>query len=192
MGLLWIAGRLPSLNQIIEESAGASKGWSVYNKTKQRWSQQVARMARAKDVKPIGPSYFAYLFCEPNRKVDPSNLVGGGVKILEDAFQVSGLLQNDGWNDVLGYVGYWEKMAHRVGCLVYWGPSLPSKETMLVLLEQELNGNQDAEDRARSGDSRDAGHRPNHAKAAARHASAGEQLGSGSALDGGGKASAGG
>lgn len=157
MGLLWIAGRLPSLNQIIEESAGASKGWSKYNQTKQRWTAQVILMARTKNIGAIPPSYFAYLFCEPNRKADPSNIVGGGVKIIEDALQAAKLLENDGWHDVLGYVGYWERMAHRVGCLVYWGPSLPSKETMLVLLEQELNGHQNRQDRHGVGDCSDAG-----------------------------------
>jgi hypothetical protein len=177
MGLLWVAGRLPSLNQIIAESAGASSGWSKYAQTKKRWTEQVVLMARTKDLAPIPPSYMAYLFCEPNRKVDPSNMVGGGVKVLEDALQAAGLLQNDGWTDILGYVGYWEKMAHRVGCLVYWGPSLPSKETMLVLLEQEINGNPRRQDRDGTRNRSDAGRRSDAEEASGGDAQPGGSLG---------------
>ncbi len=150
MGLLWIAGRLPSLNQVIAESAGASSGWSKYAQTKKRWAKQIVLMARVKDLKPIPPSYFGYLICEPNKRVDPSNLVAGAVKVIEDALQESGLLQNDGWSDVLGYIGYWQVAAHRVGTLVYWGPSLPSKETMMALWAEEV-GQYDSRKKDRDG-----------------------------------------
>lgn len=153
MGLLWVAGRLPSLNQVIEMSAGANSGWSKYGEVKKKWSQQIVLMARVKNLQPIPPSYFGYLCCEPNRRADPSNIVGGAVKVIEDALQMAGLLQNDGWNDILGYVGYWQVAAHRVGTLVYWGPSLPSKQTMETLWQEEIgtqNGHQ-SESKDRSG-----------------------------------------
>lgn len=178
MGLLWISGRLPSLNQVIAESAGANKGWSAYAATKKRWAQQIALMARVKDLKPIPPSFFGYLVCEPNRRVDPSNMVGGAVKVIEDALQEAGLLQNDGWNDVLGYIGYWQVAAHRVGTLVYWGPSLPSKETMCALWAEEI-GNGNPSQKAGNGTGNRGDDRPGaHAQeAAARDAPAGSKLG---------------
>jgi hypothetical protein len=139
MDCLWIPGRLMGLNDIIEQSAGASKGWSKYNATKQKWAGNIALLANAKGIDVIGPNYFTYLFCEPNQKRDPSNIVAGGVKLIEDALQAATLLKNDGWNDILGFTGYWVRKAERVGCLVHWNPDgVVSRETMGVLLGVEL------------------------------------------------------
>jgi hypothetical protein len=139
MGTLWIPGRMMGLNDIIEQSAGASKGWSAYNASKQKWAGNIALLANAKGVQAIPPGYFTYLFCEPNQRRDPSNIVAGGVKLIEDALQAATLLKNDGWTDILGFTGYWIRKAERVGCLVHWNhDACVSRETMTVLLDEEV------------------------------------------------------
>ena len=142
MGCLWVSGRLPGLNDIIEQSAGASSGWSKYNQTKQAWSANIGLLAAMKGVGAIPPGYFTYLFAEPNCRRDPSNVVAGGVKLIEDALQAAKLLKNDGWTDVLGFCGYWIKKPERVGTLVHWNPDgCVSKDTMIALMREETEGN---------------------------------------------------
>lgn len=142
MGSLWVCGRMPGQNELLAGRAHASHGWSEYNSTKQRLAAQVILLARVKGLSSIGPSYFTYLFVEPNQKRDPSNVVSGGIKVLEDAFVKGGFLENDGWAHVLGFVGYWVKR-DKGGCLAHWrSDRLASKDEMVVLLEEEMkNGN---------------------------------------------------
>ena len=167
------------MNDVIAESAGASSGWSKYNATKKKWSGNIRLLANVKGLAHIGPSYFSYMFFEHSRRRDPSNIVSGGVKLVEDSLQEAGLLQNDGWEHVLGYVGYWHVAAHRVGCLVYWGESLASRETMLALWGQELEnyGNSNRSNGNGTGNRSHAGHRSHTEQAATGDAPAGSKLG---------------
>lgn len=131
---------MPGLNEIISSSATATRGWSAYNTLKQKFTGQVTPLARVAGLGAIGPGFFTYLFIEPDRKRDPSNVVGGGVKLIEDALQASGLLPNDGWAHVLGYTAFWR--VGKPGCLVHWSPTeTQTKDAMEALLEKELNGN---------------------------------------------------
>lgn len=149
--LLRIGSRLPGLNEIISSSATATRGWSGYNTLKQRFTAQVILFARVRGLTAIGPGFFTYLFVEPDRRRDPSNVVGGGVKLIEDALQAAELLPNDGWQHVLGYVGYWTVGA-RPCCLVSWSANgIETKEAMMALLEKE-KGHGTANDGRRTAD----------------------------------------
>lgn len=164
---LWVPARLPGQNELLAGRAHASRGWSEYNSTKQRLAAQVILLARVKGLSSIEPSFFTYLFVEPNRKRDPSNVASGGIKILEDAFVKGGFLENDGWSHVLGIQAHWICEPNRAGCLVHWGAELLTKEAMLLLLEKEReNGNFND----RPGIARDESPRTRLAKAARRRA----------------------
>lgn len=107
---LWIPGRLPGLNDIIEARRSRWKGGpgDGYNTMKKRWSRLIARIAASAGVlDTIDRGHFTYLFVEPNRKRDPSNIIAGGVKILEDSMQGCGLLRGDGWRNVLDMKAHW-------------------------------------------------------------------------------------
>jgi hypothetical protein len=57
-------------------------------------------------MRPFGPSMLLYVFWEADRRRDPSNVVGGGVKIVEDALQAAGYMRGDGWGDVLHFTAF--------------------------------------------------------------------------------------
>lgn len=152
--ILWIPGRLPGLNELLSGQSSASRGWSAYNSQKQAWAASIAALADSSGITPLGAGYFTYLFVEQNQKRDPSNIVAGGVKILEDAFVKAGILENDGWSQILGFVGYWTK-SDRAGCLVHWDLyNMPSKQGMLQLLKKAMENGKAYAGR------RDVGNRP--------------------------------
>lgn len=139
---LFLPFQLPGLNEILVGQSGAIKGWSKYNDSKQKLSGDIVLLARRRGLGTLGSGFFTYLLLETSQRRDPSNLVSGAVKIIEDALKVSGYLENDGWAHVLGFVGYWVK-SDKGGCLVHWRPDrLASKVEMIDLLEEEeKNGN---------------------------------------------------
>lgn len=136
-GCLWVPVRLPGLNELLAGQASASRGWSAYNQKKQQLTAQIVLLARWRGIGLIDPSFFTYLFAEPNKRRDPSNLTAAGIKLLEDALCAGGHLANDGWEHVLGFCSYWVCSKDSPGVLVHWGDSLQTKEAMEALLERE-------------------------------------------------------
>lgn len=113
MQRLWIPGRIPGLNEIIEASVASGpvdargKRSSSYRRDKKALTATIDILVGWQKVKPMAAGYFTYLFCEPNRRRDPSNFVAGGVKVIEDALRKAGVIPGDGWNVVRGYAPYW-------------------------------------------------------------------------------------
>lgn len=164
--VLWVPGRLPGLNELLNGKSQARNGWNAYNQTKQRWTASVILLSRVRGLSAVGPGYWSYLCAEPNQKRDPLNIVAGAVKILEDALVKGGLLENDGWADVLGFVGYWVHRREQAGCLLRWHPSeLATKQAMLALLDKEM-ANESANQASRYSGA-DVGNGTNHARARA-------------------------
>jgi Holliday junction resolvase RusA-like endonuclease len=115
---LWIPGPLPGLNEIINSKrarwGGNADGYSALKKT---WNQKVALAARAAGTKPVTAARFIYEIREVNKRRDPSNIVSGALKLVEDGLQCAGVISNDGWRQVLGYTVRW-CVAERPGVLV--------------------------------------------------------------------------
>lgn len=44
-----------------------------------------------------------YRYYEASRRRDPSNVSSFAVKVIEDALQACGVLEDDGWNNIQGY-----------------------------------------------------------------------------------------
>lgn len=97
--------RLPNANDLIEAATqqfrknGKVVG-NAYRQMKGTWAGTLALLARSQGFACREGGHFTYIFHEPNRKRDPSNVVIGGLKLIEDALQEAGLLGNDGWNHV--------------------------------------------------------------------------------------------
>ncbi len=174
---LWIAGRLPGLNEMLAGNR-ASGRWNSYNEVKCMWYGQIKLLALARGLTMQVPGQATLLFCEPNRKRDPDNVVAGGAKILLDSLVGCEVLPGDDWTAVLGLHGFWHHTPGRAGCLFHWGDELLSKPEMLRLLEKEgKDGNSIDKNGSGSGNSRHAGPGAHHAKAAGGHASARSKLG---------------
>ena len=107
MQTLWVPGRLPGLNDIIEGGRGAGKGTGrAWQHEKRNWEHKIGLLAHVQGLKRFDAACFTYLFVEPNKRRDPSNFTAGGVKIIEDALQAF-WVENDGWKHVLGMAKYW-------------------------------------------------------------------------------------
>ncbi len=112
---LTIPARMPGLNdllrakmQIGEGVSAKGKRWNGYAAMKRKYGNLVALCARSQGFQPITePCHFEYEFGEPKRNRDPSGLVSGGIKLIEDGLQEAGLLQNDNWEWVLSFVATW-------------------------------------------------------------------------------------
>lgn len=115
---------MPGFNEILNAKGAAfGGGRSAYTRMKKQWAKKIAWAASMQGFEPVERGHFTYLFREPSRRRDPSNVMAG-VKFLEDALQLCGLcsqcekkgrksgscesaecnplLPNDGWNEVLG------------------------------------------------------------------------------------------
>jgi hypothetical protein len=112
---LFIPGPLPGLNEIIDAKARTSKTagsggrrWDAYSDMKRALGVKVMLVARARGFKKIEkPAIFMFEFLEPNRRRDPDNFVSGGKKVIFDALQEAGLLENDNWEWVKGFPCSW-------------------------------------------------------------------------------------
>ena len=135
--ILRIPGRLPGLNELLAGKASQKNGWNAYNALKQRWYGQIRMLAQAARIEAIGPGYFTLVFSEPDRRRDPDNLAGGGIKLIFDSLVGAGVMKGDSWAHVLGFVSYWVHTPGEAGCLVHHGDALLTKDDALSLLEKE-------------------------------------------------------
>ena len=104
---LWIPGRLPGLNEIIEARGSASGKANAWASMKKKLQGTIALLARAHGVGRWTAAHFAYVHFEPNRMRDPSNFCSGAQKVVEDALQKAKLIPNDGWRQVLSFQHLW-------------------------------------------------------------------------------------
>jgi hypothetical protein len=142
---LWIPGTVPGLNEILAASSTVVRGphggfYREYQVLKRQWSERVVLMARAQDIKRPSERgcYLTYLFFEEAQRRDPSNFTAGGMKVIEDGLQAAGILQNDGWQDVLGFAAYWVVDKKNPGTAVFISNhSVLDKNTALAQDEQQ-------------------------------------------------------
>lgn len=92
---LIIPGELPDINQII----AASKSHHMkYSSMKKEYTDLVTWIARGKGkFKRIDLDITWH--CK-NRRKDKDNICGGGIKFILDGLVASGMIKNDGWNEV--------------------------------------------------------------------------------------------
>lgn len=81
--------------------------FNMYNQLKQEWSAMVCSHVVKTGFNKCKASYFHYLLVEPNMKRDPSNIAAAAAKFIEDGLIKAGVIENDGWKQVLGIRPYW-------------------------------------------------------------------------------------
>lgn len=81
--------------------------YNMYNELKQDWSSKVCSHVTKVGFNPCKEAYFHYLLVEPNVKRDPSNIAAAAAKFIEDGLIKAGVIENDGWKQVLGIMPYW-------------------------------------------------------------------------------------
>ncbi len=94
----WIPGSLPGLNELL---GAMNSNRHKYNALKKSSQDKVALCARDVPKMPAGVSIW-YDFRVPDKRKDPSNILAGGIKLIEDALVGQGILRGDGWGIVKG------------------------------------------------------------------------------------------
>lgn len=119
MVALWIPVRLPGLNELMDARMITGRGskhpkqWNKYSDMKRAWASRIKLLCYHRRFEFIARGHFTYLFVEPATNRDKSNVIGGGVKLIEDALVEAKILKNDNWSvieDIRSYV------IHRKGC----------------------------------------------------------------------------
>lgn len=98
-----IEGRLDGLNKFI--NANRSNPY-MGNKLKQDNEEIViwAIRKQLKDLQIINPVILKYDFYEPNKRRDLDNISSMAHKVIQDALVKTGVLKNDGWNEIISYI----------------------------------------------------------------------------------------
>lgn len=99
---LTIPGTLPGLNEYI---AAERTNRFKAAKMKRESEDKIMHWAniQLRGVKFKRPVTMAYLWVEPSRRRDKSNISGYGRKVIEDALVKSDILENDGWAQIAGF-----------------------------------------------------------------------------------------
>lgn len=136
---LWIPGKLPGLNEIIRERGRTfgkgRKRSDGYAKLKLAWADRIKAHARAQRFRPVDFAAFSYLFVEAERRRDPSNVIAGGMKLIEDALQEAELLAGDGWANVTAIAPFWA-LGDPPGVLVACGESVLTKAELVARFQK--------------------------------------------------------
>lgn len=122
-------GKVPSMNELIDLKARgqpSKKTWllhsshvpgtfrfNLYNKIKNEWKQKVVSALKESNWVAVKACYFSYLVVEKTRKRDPSNICFSAIKFIEDGLVEAGVIENDGWSQVLGINVYWHHAPKR-------------------------------------------------------------------------------
>lgn len=97
---LIIPGRLPGLNEYIEAERGNRYAAA---KMKEDTEDYIVIFANQQIPRPLKtPVYMSYLWIEPDRRRDKSN-IAFAKKFIEDALIKAGKLPNDGWKQIKGF-----------------------------------------------------------------------------------------
>lgn len=96
---LIIEGTMPDLNEVIDE---AKIHWSRYYKLKKTWTDIVAWSCLSQRIPHFENLILIVSWIEPNRRKDPDN-IAFAKKFILDGLVSAKVIDNDGWNHVLGW-----------------------------------------------------------------------------------------
>ena len=111
----FVPGPLPGLNDFIAwaKKRGVTVGkkgamWNDYNAQKRSWEDMIRGVIHTSRLTPVAvPVTISYLWQEPNKRRDYSN-IAAGKKLVEDALVRAGILRGDGWRDITGFTDRFE------------------------------------------------------------------------------------
>lgn len=97
----FIHGPLPGLNELIR--AKGNTKYPAYNKLKREWMKTIQWELVAGKILPVSKAFFRFTWHEASRRRDLDNITAGGRKLILDALVLSGILEDDGWDEVSGW-----------------------------------------------------------------------------------------
>lgn len=119
--VLWVPGPLPSLNELLAGRAGGAG--NSYARTKKKWTNDIALLAKAARLRPMTSARIRFVWHEKHRRRNPDNFSSGGRKLVLDALVMAGVLANDGWDEVAGFIDQW-MVSSNAGVMVILEPCM--------------------------------------------------------------------
>ena len=104
---LWIPGPLPSMNELIDAAKGNGGRGIGYARIKRAWTDTVCLLAKAAHIPPMRRVRLHCIWHERNKRRDPDNIVGAGLKVVCDGLVAAGVLPGDGWDHIVAFVDEW-------------------------------------------------------------------------------------
>jgi hypothetical protein len=98
----FVPGPLPGINDYL----GKDTRWK-YAEDKKLWTQTIVVCIRNAKIKPLRRVWIEFCWCEPNRRRNPDNIAGIGIKFILDALYQGRILKNDGWKEIAGWRNQW-------------------------------------------------------------------------------------
>lgn len=105
-----IKGTLPGLNEYLKAERkfyrnANGRATSSGNEMKRDYQMLISNAIRLqlKKLKIKKPIYLSYYYYEPNRKRDHDNVAGVAHKFIQDALVQCGIIENDGWDNIVGF-----------------------------------------------------------------------------------------
>ncbi len=105
---LWVPGIIEGHNELIAAAKGKSKTGRPYSEIKRHWTQTVAHLAARAHLPRFKYVQFTFTWVEPNVSRDKDNICAGGRKPIMDGLVAAGVIADDGWDQVDGWVDQWE------------------------------------------------------------------------------------
>lgn len=135
---LWIPGQLAGMNEMLEDVQAFSRGpggkrFSRYQSRRAEHMNSIGFRILAAKLPKMESAHFTYVFREPNRRRDPSNVLAGALKLVEDSLQKMGVLENDGWFQVKGIQPHWLVDPKHVGTTLFLGDRCLNYEDAIAL-----------------------------------------------------------
>ncbi len=98
----FIPGPLPGMNDF----AGKQSGW-LYRQAKAKWSLVISISIQKAKLKPVKRAHITCVWMEPSKRRDPDNFTAIGRKFINDQLVQSGILPDDGWDEIVGQSDSW-------------------------------------------------------------------------------------
>lgn len=100
---LTILGRLPGLNEYTTANrTNPHKGGRMKADAEDVVIWQIRQQLRKIHI--TKPVLLKYDFYEPNKRRDLDNISSFAHKVIQDSLVKTGVLKNDGWNEITGYL----------------------------------------------------------------------------------------
>lgn len=100
---LTILGRLPGLNEYTAANrTNPHKGGKMKKDAEETIIWQIRQQLRGVHIKQ--PVILKYDFYEPNKRRDLDNISSFAHKVIQDSLVKTGVLKNDGWNEITSYL----------------------------------------------------------------------------------------
>lgn len=95
-----ITKTLPGLNEIIAAASKPRFGHKVYARMKRECDEYIGWCIKEAKIKPIKRVKIDFTWVEKNKRRDPDN-VCSAKKFILDALVQMGILENDGWKEII-------------------------------------------------------------------------------------------